>query len=148
MMNDMDNDPKVIPLRTIQLEDVAAFLKCDPERLRTVLKRLAENPSVIKYGRSDAARHHPGLVGLQARLLRRGKGTGSLVPQIGQEGRVMAKLIKGVRDRFAAERRARCDRYKKPSSRKINRDARAAERSRQWCLARLNLPGGDAKDVL
>ena len=37
-------------LRKIKLENVAEYLKCDPERLRKVLKRLAEIPAAIKYG--------------------------------------------------------------------------------------------------
>jgi hypothetical protein len=38
------------PLRELKLEDVAAYLKCDPERLRKLLIRLAITPSAIKYG--------------------------------------------------------------------------------------------------
>ena len=37
-------------LREIKLKDVAAYLKCDPERLRKLLIRLAITPSVIEYG--------------------------------------------------------------------------------------------------
>lgn len=59
----------------------------------------------------------------------------------------MAKLTKEEKDRFKSEPAARRARYKKPSRGKIK--SYAAEKSRLWVLARLNLPGGgDAKDVL
>jgi hypothetical protein len=60
----------------------------------------------------------------------------------------VAKLTKEEKDRFKSEQAARRARYKKPSRGKIKSDAAAAEKSRQWVLARVNLPVGDAKDVL
>ena len=40
----------MMELRELKLEDVAAYLKCHPERLRKLLIRLAITPSAIKYG--------------------------------------------------------------------------------------------------
>src|ERR1035441_6942471 len=40
----------MMELRELKLEDVAAYLRCDPERLRKLLIRLAITPSAIKYG--------------------------------------------------------------------------------------------------
>lgn len=42
-------------LRTVQLAEVARYLECNPEKLRTALQRLAENPSAIEYGIGKAA---------------------------------------------------------------------------------------------
>jgi hypothetical protein len=42
-------------LRELKLEDVAAHLKCHPERLRKLLIRLAITPSAIDYGSGMAA---------------------------------------------------------------------------------------------
>jgi hypothetical protein len=42
-------------LRGLKLEDVAAYLKCDPDRLRKLLIRLAITPSAIDYGSGAAA---------------------------------------------------------------------------------------------
>jgi hypothetical protein len=55
----------------------------------------------------------------------------------------MAKLTKAEKDRFKAEQEARRARYRKPSRHKLKRDAEAAEKSRLWCLAHLNLSSGD-----
>src|SRR5450759_1505119 len=40
---------KYLKLRTVRLEEVARYLDCNPEKLRTALKHLAENPSAIQY---------------------------------------------------------------------------------------------------
>src|ERR1035441_6078202 len=47
-----DSDAHV--LRELKLEDVAAYLKCDPARLRKLLIRLSVNPAAIEYGPSEA----------------------------------------------------------------------------------------------
>lgn len=39
----------VIELREVDLAKVAEYLRCDPKRLQTALKRLAENPSYIEF---------------------------------------------------------------------------------------------------
>jgi hypothetical protein len=46
-----DNDA----LRTVTLQSIAAYLRCDSQRLATALRRLAETPSVVKYGTSEIA---------------------------------------------------------------------------------------------
>ena len=43
------------PLRELKPEDVAAYLKCEPDRLRKLLSRLAITPSAIDYGSGAAA---------------------------------------------------------------------------------------------
>src|ERR1039457_3128521 len=53
MMKEGDSGPRA--LRELKLEDVAAYLKCDPERLRILLSRLAIAPSAIDYGSGAAA---------------------------------------------------------------------------------------------
>ena len=57
MMNNMDNmdKKKVTKLRSVKLKVVAEYLKCDPKLLAIALRRLAETPSVIEYGRNSAA---------------------------------------------------------------------------------------------
>ena len=45
-----EGDSDVCPLRELKLEDVAEYLRCDPERLRKLLIRLAKTPSAIEYG--------------------------------------------------------------------------------------------------
>ena len=45
----------MMELRGLKLEDVAAYLKCDPDRLRKLLIRLAITPSAIDYGSGAAA---------------------------------------------------------------------------------------------
>ena len=52
-MKEGDSGPRA--LRELKLEDVAAYLKCDPERLRILLSRLAIAPSAIDYGSGAAA---------------------------------------------------------------------------------------------
>jgi hypothetical protein len=42
-------------LRELKLEDVAAYLKCDPRLLRILLRRLAKNNSGIEYDPGEAA---------------------------------------------------------------------------------------------
>jgi hypothetical protein len=44
LKNDNDN-----ALRTVQLEKVAEYLRCDPERLRIALNRLTKIPTAIEY---------------------------------------------------------------------------------------------------
>lgn len=51
-------------LRAVRLEDVARYLRCDPERLRIALRRLAEDPSGIEYGVGKAAFIYPATVTL------------------------------------------------------------------------------------
>ena len=53
MMKEGDSGPRA--LRELKLEDVAAYLKCDPERLRKLLISLAITPSAIEYGSGAAA---------------------------------------------------------------------------------------------
>lgn len=64
---------------------------------------------------------------------------------MGEEGGIVAKLTKQEIDRHKADYR----RGRKPTRHQLKAQAAAAEKSRLWVLARLNLPGGgDAKDVL
>ena|SRR5450759_556594 len=46
---------KYLKLRTVRLEEVARYLDCNPEKLRTALKHLGENPSAIQYEIGKAA---------------------------------------------------------------------------------------------
>ena len=45
-----NNDDANIPLRVVTLESIAKYLGCEPQRLATALRRLAETPSAIAYG--------------------------------------------------------------------------------------------------
>src|ERR1019366_1639634 len=42
-------------LRTVTLASIAEYLRCDPQRLRTALRRLTEDPSIVEYGTGEAA---------------------------------------------------------------------------------------------
>ena len=45
-----EGDSGLRALRELKLQDVAEYLRCDPERLRKLLIRLAITPSAIEYG--------------------------------------------------------------------------------------------------
>jgi hypothetical protein len=55
MMKEEGDSDFPTALRELKLEDVAAYLKCDPGRLRKLLIRLAITPSAIDYGSGAAA---------------------------------------------------------------------------------------------
>jgi hypothetical protein len=49
-----DDGGSGLHLRDLKLEDVAAYLECDPRLLRILLRKLANTPSAIEYGPHSA----------------------------------------------------------------------------------------------
>jgi hypothetical protein len=82
-LNDTDN-----ALRTVRLEEVAKYLGCTPQRLATALRRLAEDPSVVKYGTSEIACISPAVT------------LYSLTPEA--EAQILEELLLKPNDRRAA----------------------------------------------
>jgi hypothetical protein len=54
-MTDKEKAKHYTALRPVTLESVAAYLRCEPQRLATALRRLAETPSAVKYGVGESA---------------------------------------------------------------------------------------------
>jgi hypothetical protein len=52
-MNDDDKD--LVPLRTVDICQVAQYLGCNPDRLAIVLRRLSENPAAIMFAPGEGA---------------------------------------------------------------------------------------------
>jgi hypothetical protein len=61
-LNGKNDDQKSRELRTVGAEQVAEYLRCDPQRLVTALRRLMKTPSSIYFGAGEAVQITPAAI--------------------------------------------------------------------------------------